>query len=312
MHRSRHVPNGRAMTHHHAARFKMALAVLASVSLLASPVWAQSSPTPGQQVILVTGSTSGLGQEVARRVAASGAHVIVHGRNRERGMALVEEIERSGVGSARFYAADFASFAQIRELGESILRDYGRLDVLVNNAGFGSAPDERLLSEDGHEFRFQVNYLAGFMLTRMLMPRLLSSTPSRIVNVSSLAASPIDFDDVMIENNFSGRRAYGQSKLSQVMMTFDLAEELEGTGVMVNALHPATYMDTGMVRRLGQTPMATVDEGATAVMQLVTSTEIEGGQFFNGLRPSRANAQAYDLEARAKLKELTEDLTGLR
>jgi NAD(P)-dependent dehydrogenase (short-subunit alcohol dehydrogenase family) len=130
--------------------------------------------------------------------------------------------------------------------------------------------------------------------------------------VSSLAANPIDFDDVMIENNFSGRRAYGQSKLSQVMMTFDLAEELEGTGVMVNALHPATYMDTEMVRRLGQTPMATVDEGATAVMQLVTSTEIEGGQFFNGLRPSRANAQAYDLEARAKLKELTEDLTGLR
>ena len=296
MHRSRHV----------------FLAVLASVSLLASPVGAQSSPTPGQQVVLVTGSTGGLGQEVARRVAASGAHVIVHGRNRERGMALVEEIERSGVGSARFYAADFASFAQIRELGESILRDYGRLDVLVNNAGFGSAPDERMLSEDGHEFRFQVNYLAGFMLTRMLMPRLLSSTPSRIVNVSSLAANPIDFDDVMIENNFSGRRAYGQSKLSQVMMTFDLAEELEGTGVMVNALHPATYMDTRMVRRLGQTPMATVDEGATAVMQLVTSTEIEGGQFFNGLRPSRANAQAYDLEARAKLKELTEDLTGLR
>ena len=290
----------------------MALAVLASVALLASPAWAQSRPTPGQQVVLVTGSTSGLGQEVARRVAASGAHVIVHGRNRERGMALVEEIERSGVGSARFYAADFASFAQIRELGESILRDYGRLDVLVNNAGFGSAPDERLLSEDGHEFRFQVNYLAGFMLTRMLMPRLLSSTPSRIVNVSSLAANPIDFDDVMIENNFSGRRAYGQSKLSQVMMTFDLAEELEGTGVMVNALHPATYMDTGMVRRLGQTPMATVDEGAIAVMRLVTSTEIEGGQFFNGLRPSRANAQAYDLEARAKLKELTEDLTGLR
>ncbi len=292
---------------------KMALAVLACVLMLAPSAWAQSRPTPGQQVVLVTGSTSGLGQEVARRIAAGGAHVIVHGRNRERGMALVEEIERGGTGSAWFYAADFASFAQVREFGEAILRDYARLDVLVNNAGFGSAPDERLLSEDGHEFRFQVNYLAPFLLTRILMPRLLDSAPSRIVNVSSLAANAIDFDDVMIENNFSGRRAYGQSKHSQVMMTFDLAEELEGTGVMVNAVHPAAYMPTGMVRRLGVTPVATIDEGATAVMQLVTSTEIEGGQFFNGLRAGRApNAQAYDLEARAMLKELSEDLTGLR
>ena len=296
------------------ARFEMVLAALAGVSLLASPADAQtpSRPARGQQVVLVTGSTSGLGQEVARRVASSGAHVIVHGRNRERGMALVEEIEREGSGSARFYAADFASFAQIRELGEAILRDYERLDVLVNNAGVGRTPEERLLSEDGHEFRFQVNYLAGFLLTRMLMPRLLSSTPSRIVNVSSLAANPIDFDDVMIENNFSGGRAYGQSKLSQVLMTFDLAEELAGTGVMVNALHPASLMPTGMVLRRGVQPRATIDEGATAVMQLITSTEIEGGQFFIGLRPGRANAQAYDLEARAKLKDLSEDLTGLR
>ena len=314
MDRSTRAPISRATPRHRTVRFKTALAALASVWLLAPAVAAQSParPAPGQQVVLVTGSTSGLGQEVARRIASSGAHVIVHGRNRERGMALVEEIQREGSGSARFYAADFASFAQIRAFGEALLRDYERLDVLVNNAGYGSAPDERLLSEDGHEFRFQVNYLAGFLLTRMLMPRLLDSTPSRIVNVSSLAANPIDFDDVMIENNFSGRRAYGQSKLSQVMMTFDLAEELEGTGVMVNALHPAAYMDTPMVRRLGQTPMATVDEGATAVMQLVTSTEIEGGQFFSGLRPSRANAQAYDLEARARLKSLSEDLTGLR
>ncbi len=314
MDRSRHVSTNNTSRARPSARLGTALALLAGVSLLASSASAQSAsrPAPGQRVVLVTGSTSGLGQEVARRIASSGAHVLVHGRNRERGMALVEEIERGGSGSARFYAADFASFAQTREFAEAILRDYERLDVLVNNAGFGSAPDERLLSEDGHEFRFQVNYLAGFLLTKMLMPRLLGSTPSRIVNVSSLAANPIDFDDVMIENNFSGGRAYGQSKLSQVMMTFDLAEELAGTGVMVNAVHPAAYMPTGMVRRLGVTPRATIDEGATAVMQLVTSTEIEGGQFFIGLRPGRANAQAYDLEARAKLKSLSEDLTGVQ
>ena len=275
-------------------RLGLVPAILLAASLMTAPTADAQSPArpgPGQQVVLVTGSTGGLGREVARRLASAGAHVIVHGRNRERGKSLVEEIEREGQGSARFYAADLASFKQVRAFGEAILREYDRLDALVNNAGFGPAPDERLLSEDGHEFRFQVNYLSGFLLTRMLMPRLLESAPSRIVNVSSLAQTPIDFDDVMIENDFSGRRAYAQSKLAQVMFTFDLAEELEGTGV---------------------TPRATVAEGADAVMQLVTSTDIEAGQFFNGLRPGRANSQAYDREARARLKRLSEQLTGAR
>ncbi len=272
---------------------------------------APARPEPGQPVVLITGSTGGLGREVARRLAARGAHVIVHGRSRERGTALVEEIEREGVGSARFYAADLASLDQVRELGREILRDYDRLDVLLNNAGIGSAPPERLLSEDGHEYRFQVNYLSHFLLTRLLLPRLTESAPSRIVNVSSLAQAPIDFDDVMLEKDFRGGRAYAQSKLAQVMFTFDLHEELEDTGVMVNSLHPATYMPTGMVRRAGVEPRATIDEGADAVMQLITSTEIEGGQFFRGLTPARAHAQAYDAEARAKLRKLSEELTGV-
>ncbi len=292
-----------------------ALAGLASASLVTVPsanAQTPARPGPDQQVVLVTGSTGGLGREVARRLAARGAHVIVHGRNRERGMELVAEIARDGKGSARFYAADLASFDQVRDFGAAILRDYDRLDVLVNNAGIGSAPNERLLSEDGHEYRFQVNYLSGFLLTYMLLPRLLGSTPSRIVNVSSLAQRPIDFDDVMIEKNFSGGRAYAQSKLAQVMFTFDLHEQLEGTGVMVNSLHPATYMPTGMVTRLGVEPRATIGEGADAVMQLIVSTEIEGGQFFRGLRPSRANDQAYDREARTMLKRLSEELTGVR
>ncbi len=182
--------------------------------------------------------------------------------------------------------------------------------MLVNNAGFGSAPDERMVTEDGHEFRFQVNHLSHFLLTRMFLPRLRANAPSRIVNVSSGAQQAIDFDDVMIEKNFSGGRAYAQSKLAQVMFTFDLAEELGGTDVVVNALHPATYMDTGMVRRAGRTPRATVGEGADAVMQLITAPDIGSGGYFNGLRPSRANAQAYDEEARAKLRRLSEELTG--
>ena len=160
-------------------------------------------------------------------MGARGAHVIVHGRDEQRGMAVVDEIN-AGPGSARFYAADFASFDNVRELAQSVLRDYDRLDVLVNNAGFGSAPDERWESEDGHEFRFQVNYLAPFLLTNLLKELVTASAPSRIVNVSSLAQSPIDWDDVMIEENFSGGRAYGQSKLAQIGHTFDLHEELAG------------------------------------------------------------------------------------
>ena len=270
------------------------------------------SPQPGQQVVLVTGATSGLGRELALRLGARGDHVIVHGRNEERGAEVVHAINAAGPGSARFYRADFASFDQVRAFARTLLADYERLDILINNAGFGSAPDERWVTEDGHEYRFQVNYLSTFLLTHMLMPRLLESVPARIVNVSSGAQTPIDFDDVMIENNFSGRRAYAQSKLAQIMFTHDLAEELEGTGIVVGSLHPATYMPTAMVRRLGATPRQTIAEGADATMQVVDSDDFESGQYFSGLRPTRANDQAYDVEAREKLKRLSEELTGIR
>lgn len=300
-------------------RFKYSLARSTAAALLAITTVAVphlaaqqgEGPSPDQEVILVTGSTSGLGREVALRLGAGGAHVIVHGRDEERGMEVVHEIN-AGPGSARFYGADFADFRNVRSLAESVLRDYDRLDILVNNAGFGSAPDERWLSEDGHEFRFQVNYLSPFLLTNLLKERIIANAPSRIVMVSSLAQRPIDWDDVMIENDFSGNRAYGQSKLAQIGHTLDLHEELSSRGVMVNSLHPATYMPTGMVSRLGVTPRATIGEGADAVMQLIESDEIEGGQFFNQLVPQRANAQAYDMESRRRLRELSRELTGSR
>jgi NAD(P)-dependent dehydrogenase (short-subunit alcohol dehydrogenase family) len=170
----------------------------------------------------------------------------------------------------------------------------------------------RTLSPDGHELRFAVNYLSGFLLTRTLLPLIERSAPSRIVNVSSLSASPIDFDDVMIERNYSGSRAYGQSKLAQVMFTFDLAQELAGKNVLVNALHPATYMPTNMVRIGGFTPRATIDEGATAVLNLVNAPDIGTGRYFNGLRPGTPNAQANDVTARQKLRELSMRLTGAK
>jgi len=265
----------------------------------------------GQQVVLVTGSTDGLGREVALRLGAMGAHVIVHGRNAERGAAVVAEIEQGGRGSARFYQADFASLEQVRAFANTILQEYDRLDLLVNNAGIGSSAAERELSADGLELRFQVNYLAGFLLTRLLLPRLLESAPARIVNVASAAQTPLDFEDLMLDRGYTGARAYGQSKLAQVFFTFDLAEELEGRQIVVNALHPATYMDTQLVRASGRTPLSTVDEGADAVLNLVTAPGLQSGQYFNQQRPAQANDQAYDRDARTQLRTLTMELVGL-
>ena len=269
------------------------------------------APAPEQRVILVTGSTDGLGREVARRLAADGAHVIVHGRNRERGAALVEEIRAEGKGSASFYAADFASLAQVRTLAESILRDHDRLDVLVNNAGVWLTSGGRQLSADGHEMHFAVNYLAGYTLTRMLLPLLVKTPGARVVNVASAAQNTLDFDDINLERGYSGGRGYGQSKLAQILFTMDLARELEGR-VLVNALHPATLMNTTMVQNAGAQPRSTVEEGAAAVLQLVNGEGIGTGQYFNGLRPARANAQAYDEAAREKLRSLSARLTGVR
>src|SRR5690606_3869659 len=196
---------------------------------------------------LVTGSTDGLGRAVAVRLGALGATVLVHGRNRERGAEVVRDVEAAG-GSAVFDRADFASLDEVRALADTVLERHERLDLLINNAGIWTdGSDERRTSADGHELVFAVNYLAGYVLTHRLLPLIIRSAPARIVNVSSLAQQPIDFDDVMLEHGFSAGRAYAQSKLAQVMFTIDLARELEGTGVTVNSLHPATLMDTAMV-----------------------------------------------------------------
>ena len=168
-------------------------------------------------------------------------------------------------------------------------------------------------SADGYELRFAVNYLAGFLLTHLLLPMIKDSAPARIVNVSSLGQQAIDFDDVMLTRGYSGGRAYCQSKLAQIMFTIDLAKKLDGTGVTVNALHPATYMDTHMVRTAGHTPISSVDEGADAILNLALSEKLAGvsGAFFNGQRQAQALAQAYDAEARRRLKEISLELTGL-
>ena len=285
-------------------------AVLLALSTGASHASAQDAPNADQRVILITGSTDGLGREVAVRASRTGAFVIVHGRNRARGDSVVEQIRGQG-GYARFYAADLASLRAVKTFAESILRDFHRLDVLVNNAGIWLTSGDRQLSADGHELHFAVNYLAGYALTRALLPLLTKTPNSRIVNVASAAQNVLQFDNIMLQQGYSGGRAYGQSKLAQILFTMDLARELEGK-VIVNALHPATLMNTTMVRNAGAQPRSTIDDGADAVMQLITGENIGTGQYFNGLRPGRANAQAYDESAREQLRALSARLTGVR
>lgn len=255
-----------------------------------------------EQTILITGATDGLGRALAAELAAEGAHVLVHGRSDARGEATLKEIG----GRASWYRADLSSLAETRALAEAVRADHPRLDVLVNNAGIGG-PGGREESADGHELRFAVNYLSGYLLTRLLLPTLISSAPARVVNVSSLGQQAVDFDDVMLTRGYSPIRAYCQSKLAQIMFTVDLAAELDGTGVTANALHPATYMPTKMV----SSPISTLEEGVRATHRLVADPALDGvsGRFFDGLNEARADAQAYDADARARLRALSDALT---
>jgi NAD(P)-dependent dehydrogenase (short-subunit alcohol dehydrogenase family) len=267
------------------------------------------------KTIVVTGSTDGVGRVVAQKLADGGAHVVVHGRNQDRGERVVHGIQAAGRGAATFYRADFTALAEVRRLADDIRHTFSRIDVLINNAGIGSAGADgtRQISADGYELRFAVNYLSGFLLTRLLLPLLLQSKPARIINVASLGQHPIDFEDVMLTHGYSGSRAYAQSKLAQIMFTFDIARELEASQVTANCLHPATYMNTTMVRQAGVTPLSSTEEGAKAILHLAVAAPFDRqtGLFFNGLNPSRANPQAYDPHAREQLRSLSVELTEL-
>ena len=214
-------------------------------------------PLP-EQTILVTGATDGLGRALAADLAAAGAEILVHGRDEGRGRDTLDAIRARTPGARlRFLRADLASLAEVRDLAGQVERETDRLDALVNNAGIGATTggdERREESRDGHELRFAVNYLSGYLLTRLLLPLLERSAPARIVNVSSAGQAPIDFDDVMLTRGYDGGRAYCQSKLAQVLFTFDLADELDGRGVTATCLHPATYMPTKMVIEAGTTP----------------------------------------------------------
>src|ERR687886_1114116 len=191
------------------------------------------------RTVLITGATDGVGRALAADLSGRGARVLVHGRDPGRVSAAVAE-----TGAAGGYVADLASLAEVRRLAADVARDHAEVHGLVSNAGIGTTlPGDgaRMESADGYELRFAVNHLAGFLLTRLLEPLLVAGAPARIVNVSSAGQMPIDFDDVMLERGYDGTRAYCQSKLAQVMFTFDLAERLgDDAGVTATCLHPAT------------------------------------------------------------------------
>jgi len=202
--------------------------------------------------------------------------------------------------------------SEVKALADRVKDQHGRLDLLINNAGIGGASnDPRRTSADGYELVFAVNYLSHFLLTRELLPLLEASAPARIVNIASIGQRPIDFNDIMMTENYNQLSAYSQSKLAQIMFTISLAEQLDSDKIIVNSLHPATFMDTPMVTSTGRQPMATVEEGADAVMQLAVGSNIAGrtGLYFNQMNEARANNQAYDAGVRQQLWELSLELT---
>ena len=265
-----------------------------------------------EQTILITGATGGLGRALAHRAAEHGATVVAHGRDEQRLRELALEVEEATGTSIDTVAADLANLREVDRLADSVLDTYDRLDVLVNNAGVGfGAPDgPREESADGIELRFAVNHLAAYRLAGRLAKLLEVSAPARIVQVASAGQLALDRDDPLTEQGWDGVTAYRRSKLAQVMATYDLAADLVGTGVTVNALHPATFMDTAMVRDSGVSPTSTVGEGLDATWRLVADPALDGvsGRYFEGTREGTTDPQADDPAARAWVRELSDRL----
>jgi NAD(P)-dependent dehydrogenase (short-subunit alcohol dehydrogenase family) len=270
-----------------------------------------------EQTILITGSTDGLGEATAERFARCGADVLVHGRSEQKLERALAKMGADRGVRVRGLLADLSSLEQVRRLARDAEKRIDRLDALVNNAGV-VVMDGRRESRDGFELTFAVNYLSHFLLTAELMPLLRESAPARIVNVASIGQAPVNFDDPMAERDYEGFRAYVQSKLAQIMFTSELAHRLRAAGeerVTVNALHPATFMDTKMVRAgLGRPGRSEVAEGVQSLSRLVEDPALDGvsGTYFDQLEEGTAEGQAYDPDARRRLWELSEELTGER
>jgi NAD(P)-dependent dehydrogenase (short-subunit alcohol dehydrogenase family) len=249
--------------------------------------------------------------------------VVVVARDAGRGREAVGEIERSaGRGRASLLVADLASQSEVRRLASEVRQAAPRLDVLVNNAG--AIHMERRVSPDGHETTFAVNHLAGFLLTNLLLPHLRASAPARVVNVASAAhlGGHIDFDDLMGDKGYGGWKAYAQSKLANVLFTYELARRLGTDGVAANCLHPGVVA-TGFGKnrnglfslgvRIAAPFFLSARKGAETAVYLASSPEVEGvtGKYFAKCRPVASSAESRDPEVARRLWEVSERLTGL-
>lgn len=268
-----------------------------------------------EQVIMITGATDGLGKATAKELAKAGVALILHGRNPSKGEAVVDQlIQETGNSKIVYYNADFSGLQEVRILADKILSAHQQLDVLINNAGIGpGSSDEREISRDGYELRFAVNYLATFLLTDLLIPILKATVGSRVVMIASGAQQAIDFDDLMLENHYTGSRAYAQSKLAMVMFSTSLAEKLREERMVVNSVHPASLMDTALVKNSGRKPLSSVMEGVDSVLYVATSKQTAhlSGVFFDHKKQVRAEKQAYDPAARELLFTNSLRLAGL-
>jgi NAD(P)-dependent dehydrogenase (short-subunit alcohol dehydrogenase family) len=265
--------------------------------------------------ILVTGSTDGIGKATARALARQGHRVIIHGRDPEKGRAVLREIRKESGGAALdLVTADLQTLQGVRSLAAGVEDRYGRLNVLVNNAGVYMP--ERVLTPDGLEMTFAVNLLAPFLLSRLLIPLLGSGAPARIVNVASGAhfdAGEVDWENLQGERKYDGWGAYARSKLGVVLLTYALARELDPAQVTVNCLHPGVICTKLLFSAFPGYPCEPPEAGARTPVFLATSPEVEGvtGKYFDGMREARSSRISQDRGIQDRLWEITRSLAGL-
>lgn len=275
------------------------------------------------KTVLITGATSGIGKATALGLATMGAHLAITGRDVGRIEAAGEEIRAAGGGQVDLFIADLSSQSEVRRLVEEVLQTLSRIDVLINNVG--GYWDTRHVTADGLERTFALNHLAPFLLTNLLLDKLKQSAPARVVTVSSNAHAMgrIDFNDLQGERSYSGARAYNQSKLANVVFSYELARRLLATSVTANALHPGLVStsfgaeDPARVQRVFipflRPFMKSPARGATTSIHLASARELEqvSGQYFSSSRPKKSSERSYDQAAAARLWQVSDDLVGL-
>jgi len=263
------------------------------------------------KTVLITGSTDGIGKQAALELAKMGARIFIHGRNGKRCQHTISFLKNHGINAQmEYFCADLSDFKQVRRMADDVLNNTDRLDVLINNAGIFEK--ERKLSKDGFEMTFAVNHLAYFLLTGLLLDLLKDSSPARIVNVSSMAhSSNIDFTNLQGEKHYSGREAYGLSKLANILFTFSLAEILMDSNVTVNCLHPGV-ISTKLLHAGFSFGGDSWEEGAKTSVYLASSKEVTGisGKYFNNCRITKPAAVSNDKSIQEKLWDISEKLCG--